>query len=62
MAAKVRPALVLAGQPADDELDLVTVRPHTAAVPYCFVADCATSVFCFASAALISSQEGARQK
>jgi mRNA interferase MazF len=29
MAAKVRPALLLTGNPADDELDLVTVRLHT---------------------------------
>jgi mRNA-degrading endonuclease toxin of MazEF toxin-antitoxin module len=27
MVAKVRPALLLTGEPADDELDLVTVRP-----------------------------------
>ena len=29
MAAKVRPAVLLTGTPADDELDLVTVLPHT---------------------------------
>src|SRR2546422_2585572 len=29
IAAKVRPALVLTGPPADDELDLVTVLLHT---------------------------------
>jgi mRNA interferase MazF len=29
MAAKVRPALLLTGNPADDELDLVTVLLHT---------------------------------
>ena len=29
MAAKVRPALLLTGKPADDELDLVTVLLHT---------------------------------
>jgi mRNA-degrading endonuclease toxin of MazEF toxin-antitoxin module len=28
MAAKVRPALILTGEPADDELDLVTVPPY----------------------------------
>ncbi len=32
MAAKVRPALLLTGSPADDELDLVTVLLHTTAV------------------------------
>lgn len=32
MAAKVRPALILTGQPAADELDLVTVLLHTTAV------------------------------
>ncbi len=32
MAAKVRPALVLTGQPAVNELDLVTVVLHTTAV------------------------------
>lgn len=31
MAAKVRPALLLTGEPADDELDLVTVLLHTTA-------------------------------
>ena len=31
LAAKVRPALLLTGQPADDELDLVTVLLHTTA-------------------------------
>ncbi len=29
MAAKVRPALLLTGQPAANELDLVTVLLHT---------------------------------
>jgi len=29
MTAKVRPALLLTGNPADDELDLVTVILHT---------------------------------
>ena len=29
MVAKVRPALLLTGQPADDELDIVTVLLHT---------------------------------
>jgi len=32
MAAKVRPALLLTGNPADDELDLVTVLLHTTAL------------------------------
>ncbi len=32
MAAKVRPALLLTGSPATDELDLVTVLLHTTAV------------------------------
>jgi mRNA interferase MazF len=32
MAAKVRPALLLTGQPAADELDLVTVLLHTTAL------------------------------
>src|SRR3954452_13586124 len=32
MAAKVRPALLLTGTPADDELDLVTVVLHTTAL------------------------------
>src|SRR5437763_15998125 len=32
MAAKVRPALLLTGQPADNELDLVTVLLHTTAL------------------------------
>ena len=32
MAAKVRPALLLTGRPADDELDLVTVFLHTTAM------------------------------
>lgn len=32
MAAKVRPALILTGTPADDELDLVTVLLHTTAL------------------------------
>jgi len=31
MAAKVRPALLLTGNPASDELDLVTVLLHTTA-------------------------------
>jgi mRNA interferase MazF len=29
LAAKVRPALLLTGNPADDELDLITVLLHT---------------------------------
>jgi mRNA interferase MazF len=32
MAAKVRPALLLTGEPAADELDLVTVVLHTTAL------------------------------
>lgn len=32
MAAKIRPALLLTGEPADDELDLVTVLLHTTAL------------------------------
>ncbi|MBI3879463.1 MAG: type II toxin-antitoxin system PemK/MazF family toxin [Verrucomicrobia bacterium] len=32
MAAKVRPALVLTGEPAAEELDLVTVVLHTTAL------------------------------
>jgi len=32
LAAKVRPALLLTGHPADDELDLVTVLLHTTAL------------------------------
>ena len=32
MVAKVRPALILTGQPAADELDLVTVLLHTTAL------------------------------
>jgi len=32
LAAKVRPALLLTGTPADDELDLVTVVLHTTAL------------------------------
>jgi mRNA interferase MazF len=32
MAAKVRPALLLTGEPADDELDLVSVLLHTTAL------------------------------
>ena len=32
LAAKVRPALLLTGNPADDELDLVTVLLHTTAL------------------------------
>ena len=31
LAAKVRPALLLTGTPADDELDIVTVLLHTTA-------------------------------
>ena len=31
MTAKVRPALLLTGEPADDELDLLTVLLHTTA-------------------------------
>lgn len=31
MAAKVRPALLLTGEPSDDELDLFTVLLHTTA-------------------------------
>jgi mRNA interferase MazF len=31
IAAKVRPALLLTGEPADDELDLFTVLLHTTA-------------------------------
>lgn len=31
MAAKIRPALLLTGEPADDELDLFTVLLHTTA-------------------------------
>ena len=32
MVAKVRPALLLTGEPADDELDLVPVLLHTTAL------------------------------
>ena len=32
IAAKVRPALLLTGSPADDELDVVTVLLHTTAL------------------------------
>ena len=32
MAAKVRPALLLTGEPADDELDVVTLLLHTTAL------------------------------
>ena len=32
MAAKVRPALLLTGEPAEEELDLVTVLLHTTAL------------------------------
>ena len=32
IAAKVRPALLLTGDPAEDELDLVTVLLHTTAL------------------------------
>jgi mRNA interferase MazF len=32
MTAKVRPALLVTGNPADDELDLVTVLLHTTAL------------------------------
>ena len=32
LAAKVRPALLLTGNPADEELDLVTVLLHTTAL------------------------------
>ena len=32
MMAKIRPALLLTGEPADDELDLVTVLLHTTAL------------------------------
>jgi len=32
LAAKVRPALLLTGEPTDDELDLFTVLLHTTAV------------------------------
>lgn len=32
LAAKVRPALLLTGEPAEDELDLVTVLLHTTAL------------------------------
>ncbi len=32
LAAKVRPALLLTGDPAEDELDLVTVLLHTTAL------------------------------
>jgi mRNA interferase MazF len=32
LAAKVRPALLLTGEPTDDELDLVTLLLHTTAL------------------------------
>ena len=32
MMGKIRPALLLTGEPADDELDLVTVLLHTTAL------------------------------
>jgi mRNA-degrading endonuclease toxin of MazEF toxin-antitoxin module len=32
IAAKVRPALLLTGEPAEDELDLATVMLHTTAL------------------------------
>jgi mRNA interferase MazF len=32
MAAKIRPALLLTGNPKDDELDLITVLLHTTAL------------------------------
>jgi mRNA interferase MazF len=32
MVAKVRPALILTSEPADDELDLITVLLHTTAL------------------------------
>jgi len=32
MAAKVRPTLILTGEPASDKLDLVTVLLHTTAL------------------------------
>jgi mRNA interferase MazF len=32
MVAKVRPCLLLTGYPADDELALITVLPHTTAL------------------------------
>jgi mRNA interferase MazF len=32
MAAKIRPALLLTGEPADDELDVVSVLLHTTAL------------------------------
>eukprot|EP01031_Cornospumella_fuschlensis_P016713 gene16713-20442_t len=32
MVAKVRPCLLLTGYPADDELALVTILPHTTAL------------------------------
>jgi mRNA interferase MazF len=32
MAAKVRPGVLLTGEPAAEELDLVTVVPHTTAL------------------------------
>ena len=34
MAAKVRPALVLTGEPGTDELDLVTLLLHTIPKPF----------------------------
>ncbi len=32
LAGKVRPCLLLTGYPADDELVLVTIIPHTTAI------------------------------
>ena len=32
MAAKMRPGVLLTGEPAAEELDLVTVVPHTTAL------------------------------
>lgn len=32
LAAKVRPAILLTAEPREDELDLVTVLPHTTAL------------------------------
>ena len=34
MAAKIRPALLLTGEPRDNELDVVTVLLHTTAVQF----------------------------
>jgi len=50
LAAKVRPAVLLTGNPADDELDLVTVLLHTTSlhgnrwdlsIPKSFIKPCA---------------------